>query len=420
MEDDWDMLDGNARAWFSRARTHASGKSKGVQTKPAGRVIKLAFRTAAGGRPKKTVNSRRASSSSSGSCFTKIARALTATGPTIHIGSDCTGVNTTHIAMELLGLHVVDEFASELDDKARLVIEHNFNVNRMSANIFQRDDGRLPSIDLYTAGAPCQSFSTEGLQGGLKDCRGKVFLRVLTCIETVHPKTFILENVQGLKTRHKHVYDYVLRYLQHIADETGSKLYHVRVKLLNTCVHGGLPQARPRLYIVGWKRKEEKSAFVWPSEIPMKPLCKILDKSTGDPSSLSTSGVGNLHKALKKITASGGNPLCQTYIINVASGSRHGGGHSMKGCCPCLTRARCAGGGHWISTQQRMMLRVELERLQGFPPGRLQLPPGVTEKQYTAMLGNAFTVSVVGRVSLALLQCVGIVDNTTRDVWQGR
>ena len=67
-----------------------------------------------------------------------------------------------------------------------------------------------------------------------------------------------------------------------------------------------------------------------------------------------------------------------------------------------------------------MMLRVELERLQGFPPGRLQRPPGVTEKQYTAMLGNAFTVSVVGRLSLPLLQCVGIVDNTTRDVWQGR
>ncbi len=64
------------------------------------------------------------------------------------------------------------------------------------------------------------------------------------------------------------------------------------------------------------------------------------------------------------------------------------------------------------------MVIVEMERLQGFPDGRLQLPQGVSEHQYGKMIGNAFSVSVIGRVALALLRATGVVDNTCRDVWR--
>ena len=66
---------------------------------------------------------------------------------------------------------------------------------------------------------------------------------------------------------------------------------------------------------------------------------------------------------------------------------------------------------------RRMMTRHELEVLQGFPAGRIRLPAGVSEKVYAGMLGNAFTVPIVGRVCLALLRTVGIVDPTWPDVW---
>ena len=64
-----------------------------------------------------------------------------------------------------------------------------------------------------------------------------------------------------------------------------------------------------------------------------------------------------------------------------------------------------------------MMTRREVEVLQGFPAGRTRLPPGVSDKTCAGMRGNAFTVPVVGRVCLALLRTVGIVDPTWPDVW---
>ena len=89
-------------------------------------------------------------------------------------------------------------------------------------------------------------------------------------------------------------------------------------------------------------------------------------------------------------------------------------------CCPCLTRARCLSGGHWITNMQRLMTWREVEALQGFPAGRIRLPAGVSDKMYAGMLGTAFTVPVVGRVCLALLRTVGLVDPTWPDVWAQR
>ena len=87
-------------------------------------------------------------------------------------------------------------------------------------------------------------------------------------------------------------------------------------------------------------------------------------------------------------------------------------------CALCLTRTRCVGGGHSITRMRRMMTRREVEALQGFPAGRVLLPAGVSDKMYAGMLGNAFTVPVVGRVCLALLRPVGLVDPTWPDVWE--
>ena len=58
---------------------------------------------------------------------------------------------------------------------------------------------------------------------------------------------------------------------------------------------------------------------------------------------------------------------------------------------------------------RRMLARREVEALQGFPAGRVFLPAGVSDKMCAVMLGNAFTVPVVGRVCLALLRTVGLV-----------
>ncbi len=91
-------------------------------------------------------------------------------------------------------------------------------------------------------------------------------------------------------------------------------------------------------------------------------------------------------------------------------------------CCfaeksPTLTRTRCKTGGHMLLPHLRYMTIQELEELQGFPGGHLRIPAGVSLKAYAGMLGNAFSVPVVGRVALALLKTVGKIPIRFPDPW---
>ena len=66
---------------------------------------------------------------------------------------------------------------------------------------------------------------------------------------------------------------------------------------------------------------------------------------------------------------------------------------------------------------QRYMTLNEIEELQGFPGRHLRIPTGVSKKKYAGMLGNVFTVSVIGRVALILLKMVGKVPPEHFDPW---
>ena len=54
---------------------------------------------------------------------------------------------------------------------------------------------------------------------------------------------------------------------------------------------------------------------------------------------------------------------------------------------------------------------------EGIPPGRLTWLAGLTQSKYAAMIGNAFTAVVIGRVALQLLQTVGKLPSTDPDDW---
>ena len=105
------------------------------------------------------------------------------------------------------------------------------------------------------------------------------------------------------------------------------------------------------------------------------------------------------------------------FVTDVSSSRARGGGHLHAGVSPCLTRRRCEDGGHWLINMNRRMTLVEMERLQGIPDGRLRIPTQVPARSYRGMLGNAFTVSVVGRVALRLLRAVGIRCPGDTDPW---
>ena len=108
--------------------------------------------------------------------------------PRVLIGADCAGLNFGCIPLETLGIDAQLVFASVKDKATGAITKHTFDIksSKASYDIMERDDSTLPCVDLYTAGPPCQSFSSEEKRG-LHDVRGVVFLRVLQFIYVKQP-----------------------------------------------------------------------------------------------------------------------------------------------------------------------------------------------------------------------------------------
>ncbi len=104
----------------------------------------------------------------------------------------------------------------------------------------------MPDFDLLCAGFPCQAFSIAGKREGFADARGTLFFEIARILEAKRPSYFILENVPGLLSHDKgRTFCTILSTLSELGG------YHVEWKVLNS-KDFGVPQARKRVYIVGY------------------------------------------------------------------------------------------------------------------------------------------------------------------------
>lgn len=111
------------------------------------------------------------------------------------------------------------------------------------------DPKDLPHIDLIVGGFPCQSFSICGKRGGFEDARGTLFFEIARIAEVKRPKYLLLENVPGLLN---HDSGRTFATILSTLDELG---YDVTWQVLNSKDYG-VPQARRRVYIVGYNREK--------------------------------------------------------------------------------------------------------------------------------------------------------------------
>ena len=68
------------------------------------------------------------------------------------------------------------------------------------------------------------------------------------------------------------------------------------------------------------------------------------------------------------------------------------------GYSPCLTKARGAQGGFYVSTHGRMLDLVELGRLQGVNVDDFKWEGILTKNQFGSILGNAMSRNVLDRL----------------------
>ena len=113
-------------------------------------------------------------------------------------------------------------------------------------------------VDIVTGGFPCQAFSFAGKKLGFDDTRGTLFHEFARCVQEVHPKVFLAENVRGLVSHDKG------RTLSTIISVLESLGYHTQQKIMNAC-YFGVGQKRERIVIIGI-RNDLDINFTYPIE----------------------------------------------------------------------------------------------------------------------------------------------------------
>ena len=178
------------------------------------------------------------------------------------------GIGGFHLALHNAGAECV--FASEWDDAARLTYETNFT--KISPSLFKNDlfagditkvnKRKIPDFDILCAGFPCQPFSQAGFKRGFEDTRGTLFFEIAEIIKIKKPKAFFLENVRGLYSHDGgRTFETIKRALM---DDLGYSFHHSIVKASDH----GLPQHRPRLFMVGFQ--DPSVEFEFPKKRKLK------------------------------------------------------------------------------------------------------------------------------------------------------
>ena len=171
------------------------------------------------------------------------------------------GIGGFHLAFHNLGAECV--FASEWDEAARLTYEINFA--KISPKLFKNrnfagdittvNKKNIPDFDILCAGFPCQPFSQAGFKKGFSDIRGTLFFDIAEIIRIKQPKAFFLENVRGLYSHDEgRTFETIKKTL---SEELGYSFHHAIVKASDH----GLPQHRPRLFMVGFKDSDAEFEF---------------------------------------------------------------------------------------------------------------------------------------------------------------
>lgn len=181
------------------------------------------------------------------------------------------GCGGLDLGFEQAGFHVV--WANEFDSTVRdTYIKNHPNTEFVLEDINKINPESIPDCDGFIGGPPCQSWSVGGMQKGLDDPRGQLFLKYIELIKAKKPKFFVIENVKGmLDKRFEDVFkDFVNR-----LEGAG---YDVQWALLDA-VNYRIPQNRERVFFVGF-RKELNIKFNFPIPTCEEPIS--LEKAIGD------------------------------------------------------------------------------------------------------------------------------------------
>ncbi|NVH48989.1 DNA (cytosine-5-)-methyltransferase [Photobacterium damselae subsp. damselae] len=280
------------------------------------------------------------------------------------------GIGGFHIGLDRAGARCV--FSSEIDKYARMTYKENFyhkNKELFDNGLFNSDitkisdyKNEIPDFDILCGGFPCQPFSQAGFKRGFdetKENRGNMFNIISNIIEEKRPQAFFLENVRHLlKHDNGNTFDVIKNRLEKELNYT----FHYKVIKASDY---GLPQHRPRIFMVGFRKGSvDLPEFKFPEPQPL--ILSMSDIFSG--------------QCNKKIG----------FTLRV--GGRRSGVHDRRN-----------WDGYIVDGETRYLTPVEGKKMQGFPES-FYFP--VSEVQAMKQLGNSVAINAVEATAKEIIKYI--------------
>lgn len=356
----------------------------------------------------------------------------------------CAGIGGIRRGYELAG-GFKNVLSAEIDKYACMTYEHLYGDNPQNDITSEEFKQKVENTDydILLAGFPCQAFSRAGKQLGFHDkTRGTLFFDIADMIKRTRPKAFMLENVDNLITHNKgETFDTIIRTLAEelnykvigVQSENGKIKYNAKTFVRNSR-NFGVPQNRPRVYIMGFDREfwgEEADNL--PNTLPEKRTKKIYDdlndllEMNAEPEFFLASGYAETLERHKARHESKGNgfgykivnlPEIESPVSNALLAT---GGSGKERNLVIDMREGIAGMKLPLRKTPlndkgiRVMTPREWGKLQGFinygfmnkdGEDTFSFPDGVGKAQQYKQFGNAVTIPAVEEMAKFMKKCL--------------
>lgn len=295
---------------------------------------------------------------------------------------------------------VIVQYANEFDTFAcKTYAENNPSVKLDSRDIHDIEAGEMPNADIIMGGFPCQAFSIAGYQKGFADKRGTLFFELLRIVNAKKPRVIFMENVKNLIS---HNNGNTFKVIKEALVQSG---YYIKYQVLNSKEYGNIPQNRERIYIVGFRNKQDYDNFEFPEKIELtKTLRDIIDfHEQKDEKYYYRKGRQKCFDELKR------GVIKQDTVYQWR---RKYVRENKSKILPTLTASMGTGGNNvpiilTDSGEIRRLTPREVFNGQGYPKS-FKLPKSVSDSQLYKQAGNSVTVPVINRIAENIIKVLDV------------
>lgn len=346
--------------------------------------------------------------------------------------------------------------SAEIDPYACETYRHLFGDDPMHDITTDQFKTMVETIeyDVLLAGFPCQTFSRVGKKQGFRDTtRGTIFFDIADIISRTNPRAVFLENVENLVSHDGG--NTINTIISTLEDELGYRIIGVsldengdysfeRSSLVRNSKYFGVPQNRPRVYIMAFSKRIYGNAvklLQMPlpehgDETVFESLNEVLDHNVADKYYMAQGYLDTLKKHRERNQEKGNgfgycvvnapgkrHPIANTVLATGGSGKERNLVYQPK---EGIAGKIVPGKKTPLNSEGiRIMTPKEWGKLQGFigygfiddnGHDTFSFPETTTDGQKYKQFGNSVSIPVIKKMAEFMLECFELLESQQTEV----